>query len=123
MSNKRLDRIGIQREDNSGRIYDLYSDKIVLIARTPYFEARAKTDKGDDQMAEISMHGGPHLKVGDILEFPAGKKVKFTNFKLDKEHELSQYFDITVVEIEYEELFPSIITKVKDKLLSKLGIK
>ena len=123
MSNKRLDRIGIERKDHAGRIYDLYPDKIVLFARTPYFEARAKTDKGDDQMAEITMHGGPHLKVGDILIFPKGKKVKFTNFKLDKEHELSQYFDITVIEIEYENVDPPLVTKIKDKLLSKLGIK
>jgi phosphoribosyl-dephospho-CoA transferase len=121
MSKKRLERVSFKEPKNAGRIYDLYKDKIVLLARTEFVEARAKDGEDHTEIEEFIMSGGPHLKVGDTMIFGEDTKVKFTNFKLDQEHDLAQYFDLTVIEISYENINKSPLVKLKDKILSKLG--
>jgi hypothetical protein len=123
MNEDRSYRIVQKAPNNTSRIFDLYEDKIILLAQTAFVEARTSED--GKKILELIFEGGPYLNIGDEMDFD-GIKVKFKYFKIIEDSDFAKFFDIICVEIYYKDLTLKPIKIIKiwiDKLLRKLRLK
>jgi hypothetical protein len=123
MNEDRLHRVVQKSANNTSRVFDLYDNKIVLLAQTEFVEARTSDD--GKRILELILEGGPYFKVDDVMDFK-GIKVKFKYFKIIEDSDLAKFFNIVEIEIYYDNLTSKPIRSIRvfiDKLLRKLRLK